>query len=74
MTIHSKEAYLTCNPESKVFLFKLPLMKHLCVAEAPCVQNDIIFLYLRLACYVFTKSKAVEEISFETVNRKCKSH
>ena len=72
VAIDSNETHLACNSETKVILFKLPLMERLCVAEASCVPKDIIFLNRRLACYVFTKSKTVEAISFDTVNRKCK--
>ena len=70
VAISPDDNFVAFNSEKSILLYQLPLMERKCVAQASDVPQDIIFVNNKLKCFIFTKSKVVETIDFDTVSRK----
>ncbi|KAJ8312754.1 hypothetical protein KUTeg_010127 [Tegillarca granosa] len=70
VAISPEDSYLVFNSGRNCLLFELPLMERRCIAVAGDVPQDIIFISGSLTCFVLTKSKTVEALFFDTINRK----
>jgi len=73
VAISDNEEYVAFNAERNVLLYELPTMERRCVATATDVAHDIIFITDMPTCYVLTKTKLLESIRFDIVNRKTKT-
>ncbi|WAR02876.1 NWD2-like protein [Mya arenaria] len=73
VAISDNEAYVLFNAERNILLYELPTMERRCVATATDVAHDIIFINDIPKCYVMTKTKLLESIQFDVVNRKSKT-
>ena len=72
VAISEDEKYVAFNAERNILLYELPVMERKCVATASDVAHEILFVNDASKCYVMTKTKIVESISFDVVNRKFK--
>lgn len=70
VAISDSETYVAFNAERNVLLYELPVMKRQCVATASDVAQEIMFINDTPKCYIFTKTKLIESVSFNVVNRK----
>ena len=75
VAISDGENFLAFNSERNILLYELPLMTRQCVAKATDVSHDILFIDESPKCYVMTKSKLIEAVTFNIINRKftCKT-
>lgn len=72
VALSGNETYLAFNSERNILLFELPVMQRKCVATATDVPHDIIFINDNPKCFVLTKTKLIESIAFDVINRKYK--
>lgn len=70
VAISDEESYVAFNAERLILLYELPVMQRKCVATATDIPHDIIFINELPKCIVLTKTKLVESILFDVVNRK----
>ncbi|KAH3890890.1 NACHT and WD repeat domain-containing protein 2-like [Dreissena polymorpha] len=68
--IHDSERYIAFNAERSILLYELPTMERRCVGTASDVAHDIIFVNDQPKCYVLTKTKLLETIVFDVINRR----
>ncbi|KAL4223122.1 NACHT and WD repeat domain-containing protein 2 [Mactra antiquata] len=73
VAISGCENYVAFNAERSILLYELPVMEKRCVATASDVAHDILFINELPKCYVMTKTKLIESITFDVINRKFKS-
>ncbi|XP_045171838.2 NACHT and WD repeat domain-containing protein 2-like [Mercenaria mercenaria] len=72
VAITEDEKYVAFNAERNILLYELPVMQRKCVATASDVAHEILFVNDIPKCFVLTKTKIVESISFDVINRKFK--
>ena len=73
VAISDEETYVAFNAERSILLYELPTMQRRCVATATDIPHDIIFINELPKCIILTKTKLIESILFDVVNRKFKS-
>ncbi|XP_062617256.1 NACHT and WD repeat domain-containing protein 2-like [Saccostrea cucullata] len=68
MAINSEETYFVCESGRNIFLFELPRLVRKCAGEASDVPKQLV-LWGDTKCFVVTKSKQVESITFDITNK-----
>lgn len=68
IAFNSQETYFVCESGRTIYLFELPQLVRKCTGEASDVPKQII-LWENKKCFVVTKSKQVEAITFDITNK-----
>lgn len=69
LAINSKETHFICESGTTIYLFDLPQLVRRCTGEASDVPQQTV-LWEDKKCFAVTKSKHVESIAFDIVNKR----
>ncbi|XP_067664530.1 NACHT and WD repeat domain-containing protein 2-like [Haliotis asinina] len=69
VAIGPKERYIVFNADRNIMLYSLPLMERKCVGQSNDEPMQIAFIDTQMKCYVLTKTRLLQSIHFDVVNR-----